>query len=48
MNNFFAKITITLLLCSSLFACNTIRGVGQDIEAAGEAIEKSAEKNKKY
>jgi len=31
---------IALLL--SLAACNTVRGIGQDIEKAGSAIEKSA------
>ncbi len=31
------------LLSLSLTACNTTRGVGQDIEATGEAIEEAAE-----
>lgn len=32
-------LTIT---CISLFGCNTFRGVGEDIEAAGEAIQNAA------
>ncbi|HNS33355.1 MAG TPA: entericidin A/B family lipoprotein [bacterium] len=37
------KITFTvgLLLIVFLTGCNTMRGVGQDIEKAGEAIQKS-------
>ncbi len=31
-----------------LAGCNTMSGVGEDIEAAGDAIEDSAEKNKSY
>jgi len=29
-----------------LAGCNTIEGVGKDVKATGEAIEKSAEKTK--
>jgi len=40
------KITITLLvgafvLCLS--ACNTVEGIGEDIEAGGEAIQDAAD-----
>ena len=31
-----------LAMAVSLAGCNTIRGIGQDIEKAGAAIEKSA------
>ena len=31
-----------LALAVSLAGCNTLRGIGQDIEKAGAAIEKSA------
>jgi len=31
-----------LALALSLAGCNTLRGIGQDIEKAGAAIEKSA------
>jgi predicted small secreted protein len=36
------KLT-ALILCAWVLAwCNTVRGVGQDIEKAGEAIQKSS------
>ena len=28
--------------------CNTVEGAGKDVKAAGEKIEKSAERNKTY
>lgn len=37
-----------LLVPLTLTGCNTVSGLGEDVEAAGGAIEKSAEKNKKY
>lgn len=37
-------ITFTL----ALTACNTMEGVGQDMEDAGEAVEDSAQDNKNY
>ena len=49
------RITITslalLVLVGSaalLGACNTTAGVGEDMAAAGKAIEKSADENKSY
>ncbi|HVO90014.1 MAG TPA: entericidin A/B family lipoprotein [Casimicrobiaceae bacterium] len=33
---------------STIAACNTIEGVGKDVKATGEAVEKAAEKNKRY
>jgi predicted small secreted protein len=39
-----ARIALISLLPLILSACNTIKGVGKDITAAGEAIEKSTEK----
>ena len=33
-------------LCFVLLGCNTFRGVGQDIEGAGQAVQKAAEKTK--
>ncbi len=42
-----ATILLALALCAvflSLSACNTTRGVGQDIEAAGAGLKNSAEK----
>lgn len=36
-------IGIFLFICGFMLnACNTTKGVGQDLEAAGEAIEKKA------
>ncbi len=41
------KITlIGFLLGCVLAGCNTTRGVGQDIEATGQAIEEAAEETK--
>ncbi|MEE4377173.1 MAG: entericidin A/B family lipoprotein [Candidatus Competibacteraceae bacterium] len=36
------------LVLPGLAACNTIKGAGQDLGAAGEAIEEKAEQKKKY
>ena len=35
------KIIALVLCCFVLVACNTVHGVGQDVEKAGEAIKKS-------
>jgi entericidin B len=32
----------------ALSACNTVEGVGKDVKATGQAIEKAADKNKSY
>ncbi|HFF8986350.1 entericidin A/B family lipoprotein [Serratia marcescens] len=32
-----------LMILTSLTACNTTRGVGEDIQAGGKAIQRSAE-----
>lgn len=45
------QITIwlaSLLTLLGVTACNTMQGMGQDIEAGGDAIENSAEKHKNY
>lgn len=36
-------ILAVLVLAGTLAACNTAEGLGEDIEAAGEAIEEEAE-----
>lgn len=44
----FSRITFTLAVCAlfiSLPACNTTKGLGTDIEKAGEGIQGSAERN---
>ncbi|MBI4687997.1 MAG: entericidin A/B family lipoprotein [Nitrospirae bacterium] len=40
------KIILTMLIavCIATTACNTMRGVGKDIESAGEAIQKATDK----
>ncbi len=35
-------ITAALLALAALSACNTVRGIGQDIKKGGEALEKAA------
>jgi len=40
------KLTTGILIAlatMSLAACNTIRGAGQDVEAAGEAVQDAAD-----
>ncbi len=42
------KLTVAALLVSFvllLSACNTISGVGKDVQKAGEAVEGAAKKN---
>lgn len=36
------KLTVLLLLTMALSACNTLSGMGKDIEKAGEAIQRKA------
>lgn len=45
--------TLSLLLVMlagplTLMGCNTVAGVGEDLEAAGDAIEDKAEEKKRY
>jgi len=45
------RIVATLLLVAmtlAVVACNTVEGMGKDVKAAGQAIEKAADKNKTY
>jgi predicted small secreted protein len=44
------SLTLLVLVGSAalLGACNTTAGVGEDMAAAGQAIEKSADENKGY
>lgn len=39
MTKYLVGITLALILC----ACNTVHGVGKDIEKAGEAVQKSTQ-----
>ncbi len=34
-------ITVAVGVVFSIYGCNTVRGIGQDIERAGEAIQRS-------
>lgn len=36
------RVALVAVLSIGLVACNTIRGVGKDIEAGGEAIQRAA------
>ena len=43
------KLVTLLALAGFAFAvtgCNTVEGVGKDVKAGGEAVEKAAEKSK--
>lgn len=44
----FLPLIAALLLPLALGACNTIEGLGEDIQAAGSKIDKTAEKKKTY
>jgi predicted small secreted protein len=37
----FLKLVMVVVIGIGLVACNTVRGVGKDIEAGGEAIQKA-------
>ena len=41
MKKSIVAILSVLMLSSVLSACNTTRGVGEDVEAGGQAIQKS-------
>ena len=42
-----AFAVLAFLLAAAAAACNTVQGVGEDVSAAGKAIDESAEKAKK-
>ena len=37
-----------LVVALLIAACNTVEGVGKDVKATGDAIEKAAQKSKGY
>lgn len=43
-----ALLFFLFLNVAILSGCNTMSGVGEDMESAGDAIEDSADKNKSY
>jgi len=44
----FSAVAVALFGLGALSACHTIEGAGQDIEAAGDKIEETAEDNRSY
>ena len=45
---FLGLIALCLMLLGGITGCNTVRGVGQDMEAAGEGLSDEAEEKKGY
>jgi len=45
---FMTSTILGLTFAFALSACNTIEGAGEDVEAAGSAIDESAEENTNY
>lgn len=43
MKRILSLTLVTLFTVSLLSGCNTMRGAGQDIEAGGEAVQRSAD-----
>ena len=41
------SLVFTGLFCLISYGCNTVEGLGKDIQKGGEAIQKSAEKTSK-
>ena len=41
-------LLLSLLSVLGLMGCNTMRGMGEDVSAAGGAVERSADKNQSY
>ena len=41
------KLLAMALVCAQLSACNTMAGLGKDVESLGGTIEKTADKAKK-
>ena len=41
-----AFAALAFLLAASAAACNTVEGIGQDTQAAGQAVEDAADSNK--
>jgi predicted small secreted protein len=45
MVRFFLAAALMTTFCAALPACNTTKGAGQDMKAAGQSIENSADKH---
>lgn len=48
LNPLMLLIAVAGITSLGLAGCNTTAGIGEDVEAAGSAIEKEAEKRKSY
>jgi len=44
----FAVLIVLVGFAVGLAGCNTVEGAGKDVKAAGGAVEKAADKAKKY
>jgi len=44
----FAVLIVLVGFAVGLAGCNTVEGAGKDVKAAGDAVEKAADKAKKY
>lgn len=42
------RFAVLVLSVFGLIACNTMEGLGEDVEAVGEAVEDTARKHKEY
>lgn len=42
----FTGVAVALLLCGILAGCNTFKGMGKDIEGAGQSLQKASDKAK--
>ncbi len=38
------KLVYLVLLCAALAGCNTVQGIGKDVEQGGEAIQRAVKK----
>jgi entericidin B len=43
-----AALAVVAGMAMGIAACNTVEGAGKDVKAAGQGIEKAAEKTKPY
>jgi predicted small secreted protein len=43
-----AALVVVAGMAMGLAACNTVEGAGKDVKAAGQGIEKAADKSKPY
>ena len=46
-NRFAALLLAALFCCIGLFGCNTVRGMGKDIQRGGQAIQDAADSTRR-